>query len=113
MYIINMKAPKQHPFWERVKKLIKAHKTTKEGSASHAGINFSTLKKWICYSITPDLYSAYDITVALGVPMEYLVTGNDGEAIQSREEETLIGKTADADIKKMAIQTEKDANLLA
>ena len=110
MYIINMR--ELHPFWERAKKLIKAHKITQEKFAAYVGINFSTFRNWICYGITPDLYSAYDIAVALGVSMEYLVTGNDGKAMQNREEEILKRKDAAKNIKKMAIQIEKDANLL-
>ena len=100
------------PFWERAKKLIRAHKISQEKFAACVGINFSTFRNWMCYGVLPDVNSAYRIAVALGVSVEFLVTGNDGEAQRVRELDTLSRKIAAANIKKLARKINKDAALI-
>jgi len=107
-----MKTPNAIPFWERAKKLIRAHKISQEKFAAYIGISFGTLKNWLCYGIMPDAETAYNIAVALGVSMEYLIKGIDGSAGQQREQEALTRKIAASDIKKMAHEIEKNAGLI-
>ena len=107
-----MSRAEQDLFWEQIKKLIKAHKITQKKFADYIGINYNTFKNWMCYGIIPDVYSAFDIAVALGVSVEFLVTGCDGETTQNREKETLARKNAARDIRKMALKIGKDAELI-
>ena len=100
------------PFWERVKKLIRAHKISQEKLASHVGINFFTLKSWIYFNRIPDVITGLYMAAALGVSVEYLATGKEGKVMKIREEQALTRKTAAAKIKKMANQIEKNAYLI-
>ena len=100
------------PFWRRAKKQIKAHKITQKDFSAYVGVNFGTFKNWIYYGLIPDARSAYIIATALGVTVEYLVTGLDGKAMRSREKDALKRKTAAAKIRKMALQIEKNAGLI-
>ena len=100
------------PFWKRVKTLIRAHKISQEEFASYIGISFNTLKTWFRNNRIPDAYTAHDIAVALGVSVEYLVTGEDRKALEEREKQTLLRKTAALDIEKMAVMIKKNAKLI-
>jgi transcriptional regulator with XRE-family HTH domain len=100
------------PFWERTSRLMKSHKITQEKFANYAGINFYTFRGWLYYGIVPDVNSAYKIATALGVSIEYLVTGNDERSAKIREKQTLVRKTAAAKIKKMALQIEKNVDAI-
>ena len=111
-YIIFMKILKDDPFWERVKKLTKAHKISLEKFAEHVDVSYNTLKSWIRYNRIPDAYTSFDIAVALGVSVEYLVTGADGKASEIREREALTRKTAAAAIKKMTRLIRENAKLI-
>lgn len=64
-------------FWNNVKPLIKQQNKTQESLASELNIPFGTFQGWITYKRLPDVVSAYKIAQALGVTMEYLVTGHD------------------------------------
>jgi len=99
-------------FWVRAKSLIRSHKITQEKFAKYAGINFYTFRNWLHYGILPDVVSGYKIATALGVSMEYLVTGVDGKAVKRREKETAKRKIATAKIKKMASLIEKNAKII-
>ena len=88
-------------FWDRVIKLIKAHKISREKFAAYIGISYNTLKSWILHNRIPDAYTTYYIAVSLGVTMEYLVEGSDGKASEQREQEAFARKTAAAEIRKM------------
>jgi transcriptional regulator with XRE-family HTH domain len=107
-----MSSKETNPFWERVKKLIKAHKTSQEQLSFYLGISLSTLKCWIQHNRIPDAYTACDMAEALGVSVEYLVKGTDGKAMEMREKDTLSRKTAAADIKKMTGSIMKNAGLI-
>ena len=100
------------PFWERVKKLIRAHKTTQEKFSTYIGVNYATFKCWLYFNRIPDAYTCCDIAEALGVSVEYLVRGIDGKAMENREREALVRKTAAAQIKKMSIIINKSAGLI-
>jgi transcriptional regulator with XRE-family HTH domain len=66
-------------FWDHVKPLIKAQKITQESLAKNLDIPFGTFQGWIARHTLPDVVSAYRIAQALGVSVEYLVTGNEPE----------------------------------
>jgi len=112
VYIIYVRTLDVDPFWERVKKLIRAHKISQEKFSAYIGISFNTLKTWLKFNRIPDAYTAHDIAVSLGVSVEYLVTGEDGKAMEIREKEAIDRKTAAADIKKLALQIKKNASVI-
>lgn len=64
-------------FWERVKHLIKARNTTQRGLSETIGLSTRTLEIKISRKSAPDVFEAYKIAQALGVSVEYLVTGED------------------------------------
>jgi len=107
-----MRISEADPFWERAIKLMRAHKISQEKFAVYIGINHNTLKSWIHFSRIPDAYTASDIADALGVSVEYLVKGVDGQAAGEREKETLVRKNAAADIKKMLRRIKKSTALI-
>ena len=100
------------PFWERTKKLIKAHKITQEKFALYIGVVPGTFRNWIYYGIVPDVITASNIADALGVTVEYLVKGTDGKAMEEREKDVLLRKSAATDIRKMAFQIKKKAAMI-
>ena len=99
-------------FWERVKKLVRAHKISQEKFAAYLGINFSTFKSWLHFDRIPDVFTACDIADALGVPVEYLVRETKAAAIEHRRKLTFARKIAAADIKKMARRIEMNARMI-
>lgn len=64
-------------FWSNVKPLIKSKKITQQVLADDIGISFNTLQSWITKDRLPDVVSAFKIAQALGVSVEYLVTGKE------------------------------------
>ena len=101
MYIMYMKEIKKLAFWERTKKLIRAHNISQKDLAAHIGISYSSFRYCLCYGSYPDVKTAHDISVALGVSIEYLLTGVDDRAMRIREKETFKRKTTAAGIIKM------------
>lgn len=64
-------------FWNNVKPLIKSKRITQQGLAEIIEVPFFTLQSWISRDRLPDVVSAYKIAQALGVSVEYLVTGRE------------------------------------
>ena len=64
-------------FWGNVKPLIKSQKITQQGLAEIIDVPFFTVQSWISKDRLPDVVSAYKIARALGVSVEYLVTGKE------------------------------------
>jgi transcriptional regulator with XRE-family HTH domain len=62
-------------FWDKVKEEIKAQNTTQEWVAKMADIVPGTIKQQIHHSRLPDVLQGQKIAAALGVTVEYLVTG--------------------------------------
>jgi transcriptional regulator with XRE-family HTH domain len=62
-------------FWVRVNYLIKSKKTKQEILVSSCGISIQTLRGWITKKRYPGTPESYRIAQALGVSVEYLVTG--------------------------------------
>lgn len=67
-------------FWQNVKTLIKNKNTKQQAIADIAGISLLTMRGWITHDRLPDVVSAYKIAQALGVTVEYLVTGTSTDA---------------------------------
>jgi len=100
------------PFWERVKKLLRSQKLSQKDFACLRGINYSSFRYWMCYGLYPDAKTAYDMAISLGVSLEYLLTGIDGNALKIREQEILARKSAAIRIKKMLRKIDENADLL-
>jgi transcriptional regulator with XRE-family HTH domain len=77
-------------FWDRVKSEIKSQNTTQEWVATKAGQKLRTFQGWISREIMPNADQAQAIASALGVTVEYLVTGTDSTDPWMREHFHLI-----------------------
>jgi transcriptional regulator with XRE-family HTH domain len=62
-------------FWTMVKATIKNQNTTQDWLASKIGMPIGTLKQQIHFNRLPDTVQSYRIAAALGVSVEYLITG--------------------------------------
>ena len=51
--------------------------------------------------MAPDIFTAYNISNALGTSLEYLITGEDRKNEKLRMEQTEIRKTTEAEVKKL------------
>ena len=73
-YIIDMNIDN---FWKRVNTLIKTNKMSRKEFTESINIPYSTFRNWQYYSRSVELITAYTIATALGVSLEYLLTGKD------------------------------------
>ena len=89
-------------FWTRAKRLIKAHKLTQKEFAEYADIPINTFWGWINRNCIPDAARACAIAQALGVTVEYLVTGIDDFNAEDRIRRTEERKSATEKITKLA-----------
>ena len=64
-------------FWKRTNKLIKNKNSKQENIAQECDIPYQTFRSWVTRQTFPDALQAYKIAQALGVSVEYLVTGTD------------------------------------
>ena len=64
-------------FWKRTNKLIKDKNSKQENIAQECDIPYQTFRSWVTRQTFPDALQAYKIAQALGVSVEYLVTGSD------------------------------------
>ena len=64
-------------FWKRINKRIKELNITQETLCSDLQLNLGTFKQQITHSRFPTVDTAYKIAQALGVSVEYLVTGRE------------------------------------
>jgi len=62
-------------FWKRVCDEIKARKISRKKFAESVDIPYNTFKSWLYYNRSIEVGTAYDIAVALGVSLEYLING--------------------------------------
>ena len=88
-------------FWNRVKTQVKAHKISMEKFAEYLNIPRSTFYGWQQFNIYPEVKTAYHIAAALGVSVEYLVTGRDGKSEEQRMKQTEQRKTTEEEVKKL------------
>lgn len=64
-------------FWDNIKVLIKQANTTQRGLSSTCELSPRAIETWIAAGQLPDVFQAYKIAQALGVSVEYLVTGQE------------------------------------
>jgi transcriptional regulator with XRE-family HTH domain len=66
-------------FYERVKYLVKAKKTTIESVVTEAGLSLASYNAYRRHENLPRADEAHKIAQALGTTVEYLITGNTPE----------------------------------
>ena len=96
-------------FWRRVKAQMKAHNISQKRFAEYIEVPLSTFYSWSKYNRSVEVGTAYNIATALGVSLEYLITGNDGKNAEERMKDVEVRKTAGAEIKKLIRKLEKQA----
>jgi len=89
-------------FWERVKYLIRTHKTTQPKIAELIGIPPGTFRNWIYHNRIPDIETACDLAVVLGASVDFLVYGKERDMIEAHNARLLERKNAAARINKLA-----------
>lgn len=62
-------------FWDNIKTLIKQSNTTQRGLAVKCGFSPRSIETWIASNQLPDAFQTYKIAQNLGVPLEFLITG--------------------------------------
>ena len=67
-------------FWKRVTDKIKTRKLSRKKFAENINIPYNTFKSWLHYKRSVEVGTAYDIAKALGVSLEYLITGRDDKS---------------------------------
>jgi len=95
-------------FWHRVRKQIKAHKISVVKFTEYIRVPRSTFYNWIRLDIIPDVITAYNIATALGVSLEYLITGEGRKAEKLRMEELEIRKNTEAQVKKLVFNLQNE-----
>jgi transcriptional regulator with XRE-family HTH domain len=98
-------------FWGRVRPLIKAHKMTQKQFADYIGIPVNTFTGWMHYGRIPDTVAAYDMAVALGVTLNYLLGGKEVKIADWRLKE-LAAREAAANILELTEQIQKEVRKL-
>ena len=101
-------------FWERLKQEIKEKNTTQAWLAATTGVSFGTLRKWLTNKTMPNADQAVAIARALGVTVEYLVTGTDSSDPWVREHRELIRdlkELSSDDLEKMSAQVHAVAEM--
>lgn len=87
---------------------MKAHKITLKQFAEYINIPYSTFKSWIYCPRSPEIGTAYDIATALGVSIEYLVTGAEGKSAEERARQVEVWKSAESEIKKLVAKMQEE-----
>ena len=95
-----MRKPEHIPYWDRVKKILRANKISQKNFAAYIDLNFYTLKFWMIYGYYPDAKTSYEIATALGVSSDYLVTGKEMPVIRDHRKKLLTRKKAAENIIK-------------
>ena len=93
---------KMLPFWNRVKYLIKTHKTSQGEIAELLGIPLGTLRNWMYNGRLPDVVTACDLAILLGVTVDFLVYGKNRKPVKERMSRLLERKKAASRITKLA-----------
>ena len=96
-------------FWERVKYLIRTHKTTQSKIAELIGISPGTFRNWIYHNRVPDVETACDLAVVLGVSVDFLVYGKERDIVEAHNSRLLERKAAAATINKLAKVIERQS----
>ena len=98
--------------WKRVENLIKAHNIDRKKFLEYVGIPRSTYYSWLRNNRSMEIFTAYRIATALGVSLEYLVTGIDGKSAEERMKQTEIRKTVEAEMKKLVVKMQEEVEKL-
>ena len=98
-------------FWGRVRPLIKAHKMTHRQFAEYIGVSPNTFNGWIKYERIPDTSNAYNMAIALGVTLNYLLGGKEAKIADWRLKE-LSARDASAKILELACEILKETRKL-
>ena len=96
-------------FWDRTKLLIKASNMTQKQFSEYIDISYNTFKNWIYNDRIPPFVNAYDIALALGVSLDYLMTGKDRDLTAKRLKE-LESRKAAGRLLKMMDKMQKQIN---
>jgi len=64
-------------FWKRVNTEIKTRRLSRKKFAESLDIPYNTFKSWLYYDRSVEVGTAHDIAKALGVSLEYLITGHE------------------------------------
>ena len=99
-------------FWERVKLQLKAHKISLKKFAEYIGIPYGTFRSWLYYKRSVEVETAYNIATALGVSMEYLVTGIEGKSAEERARQVEVWKNAGAEMRKLVGKMQEEVGKL-
>ena len=94
--------------WNRVKKLIKAHKMTQKQFAEYINIPSGTFEGMMYHNREPVVSLALDMAKVLGVTVEYLATGSDKE-IKNRRIKELSDRQSASQISRLSLQINKEA----
>jgi transcriptional regulator with XRE-family HTH domain len=79
-------------FWDRLKVEVKRNNTTQDWIAGKIGVSGRTFRGWVSRKIMPNADQAHALAQALGVTVEYLVTGSDSTDPWVREHRDLVEK---------------------
>lgn len=71
-------------FYERVKELVKSRKLTLRSFIEGLGMNYDSYNSLKRYGNLPRADEAYKIASALGVSVDYLVSGSDTDAYKAK-----------------------------
>ena len=99
-------------YWKRVFKLMKTHKISAEKFAEYIKIPRSTFYSWKRCKRSPEVGTAYNMATALGVSVEYLVTGENGKSVYVQMEQTETRKSAVSNVKKLASELQGEIGKL-
>jgi len=88
-------------FWKRIRAQLKAQKISQKQFAEYIAVPYSTFNSWLYYGRSIEVGTAYSIATALGVSMEYLVTGTEGKNEEKRMKQIAMRKNAGAELKKL------------
>ena len=84
-----------------MKEHIKAHKISVEKFALYIDVPRSTLYRWMKDGLSVDVWTVYNIATALGVSLEYLITGKDGHDAEQRMQQIEDYKTRESNVRKL------------
>jgi transcriptional regulator with XRE-family HTH domain len=89
-------------FWIRVKSLIKKNKTTQREAAAACGVSLRTFQNWIYNNLYPCVITGYYLARFLGVSVEYLVTGKEGQTKRQIDNVCMLLKGAEKKLEKIS-----------
>jgi len=91
-------------FWMRVWDEIRVHRISRKKFAEYINIPYSTFRSWLYYRRSVEVGTAYEIASALGVSLEYLITGTEGKSERIRMKQIRDRKTTEVKMKKLLVE---------